>query len=56
MTLAGIRHGDIVRVAGGYGMVVAINPGRLHIEWLGTSNLRPVKAREVEAHWRRTKK
>ena len=58
MTLSGVKPGDIVRVAGAHGIVVAKEPGRLRMRWVGANGPRAeqgrwVKASEVEAHWRK---
>jgi hypothetical protein len=55
MTLAGVRKGDIVRVAGSLAYVTDKDRGRLQIRWAGSDSLRWVRAIEVEAHWRRTR-
>jgi ribosomal protein L2 len=54
MTLAGIKPGDLVRVAGSHAVVVEKERGRLLVLWIGSNSSRWVKAGEVEAHWRRT--
>lgn len=57
MTLQGVRDGDIVRVAGSLAYVIA-NPkeGRVLVRWANSQSTRIVKARELEAHWKRTAK
>ena len=55
MSLAGVRPGDIVRVAGSYADVRDRQRGRLLVRWHRTNNHRWITAREVEAHWRRRK-
>lgn len=58
MRLTGVKEGDIVRVAGSYALVVG-KPGRgkLSVNWLGRNGDvgRPVRANEVEQHWRKAK-
>jgi hypothetical protein len=57
MSLAGINPGDIVRAGIHHGEVRVRERGRLLVRWLGNgTSERWIKAREVEAHWRRTKK
>jgi hypothetical protein len=57
LTLSGIHDGDVVRVAGSLAFVVGEpKAGRLMIRWANSHSTRYVKAREVEAHWKRTKK
>lgn len=56
MTIAGVRKGDIIRAAGSHALVIDCERGRLNVQWIGTNNTRWVKAREVEAHWRRSKR
>lgn len=57
MNLAGISQGDIVRlIDGSYGEVVKRERGRLLVCWLRSTSTRWVKAREVEAGWRRVRR
>lgn len=56
MSLAGVNPGDIVLVAGCYGYVRAKERRRLLVRWLKTTNEQWVRATEVEAHWRKTRK
>jgi hypothetical protein len=56
--LAGVKPGDIVRVAGSHALVTGRRPRRVQIAWLTAaaaqqSSRRWCKAGEVEAHWRR---
>jgi hypothetical protein len=54
MTLAGVRPGDMVRVAESHAVVIEKQRGRLYVQWIGSNSRLWVKAAEVEAHWRRT--
>jgi hypothetical protein len=53
MKLAGVKQGDIVRVAGSFGVVAKKERGALMVQWMKTNLLRRVMAAEVEAHWGR---
>jgi hypothetical protein len=53
MTLAGVKPGDVVRVAASHAVVLEKERGRLLVLWIGSNSSRWVKARELEAHWRR---
>lgn len=56
MTLASVNPGDIVQVGDHYAHVRARERGRLLVRWLKTTNERWVKAREVDAHWRQSRR
>lgn len=53
MTLAGVKPGDIVRVAESHAVVLEKQPGKLLVLWIGSNGSRWVKAGEVEVHWGR---
>lgn len=57
MSLAGIKAGDIVRVDQQHCHVIDVERGSLRVQPIGRSpGTRDAKARQVEAHWRRTAK
>jgi len=53
VSLAAIRPGDIVQVAGSLATVREKARGRLLVAWNVSQHPRWIKAREVEAHWRK---
>lgn len=57
MSLAGVKAGDIIRADQQHCHVIDVEHGGLRVQPIGRSpGARTVKARQVEAHWRRTAK
>lgn len=56
MTLTSVREGDIIRADSQHYQVLAVEKGAVVVRGIGRAGIRTVKARAVEAHWKRTKR